>query len=379
MTIEEYMALSMEEKRKYDFTEDWRLESEQEKAAFTHYKDMSSWEKYFVYKKAFGGKPNGVFKEAVGFFNIVKGKYGSYMIDPDTYSSLMQGLYRKLWTRDSLEFCEDKGRIHGDTMNSITTSMSWFVRYVFEEDPNYYGSSEIGNGFIGDKGDKADGSLNQSLEIYLREKDRFERDEIFQQAKDFIRINHTLGNFLPVPYREKGGQFNVPRAKSSNDYWDLTLYYLYSCYESIKDMEVKEIKASIESICKGELLKDNLGRLLGYNYSNVRLCLEWLCCFAKDQKPCWDVFVERNFLQPYVKRNNEDRYGMPKLLWSNNEKVLQEAEGILWEDMDDKEMEGLWAERLKNNKPKGIAPCNMFFVNVRKCIEERTDRMLKEM
>lgn len=187
---------------------------------------------------------------------------------------------------------------------------------------------------------------------------------------DFIKYNHTLGNFIPVPFESGGGSFNVSRYKPTNDFWDLTLYYIYCWYKKNED----------------------LYKLLGKNSKNVERCIEWLKAFGS-----WDEFVERNFLQPFVLelKPNQDgsKYGIPKLLWCNddNDKKYPNDWGKI-EKLSQDDMKDFWEKRIPKNEktpknekriPKNecvdIVACEQYFKNATACIKARTQLMIKAM
>lgn len=356
-------ALSKEEVKKkletYDFTEDWKglyeeKISDKENEAHNKYKELPVMKKYFTYKTS-KNVINGYYPLARMFENRVKQKYSKYMPDPDTYSPLLQEIYKNLWPKNVRDYCtETKNKtkeeiIHGDTMNSIPTTLSWYTRYCYDKNYNYYGAvlnEGEKNGFV-----NYEGSLSQALEIYCREQEFFipaEKNCLI----DFIKYNHTLGNFIPVPFESGGGSFNVSRYKPTNDFWDLTLYYIYCWYEKNEDLD----------------------KLLEKNSKNVERCIKWLRVFGS-----WDQFVERNFLQPFVLelKPNQDgsKYGIPKLLWykaPNNDENSDDGKSIKMLSQ-----EKCWEKRILNNKCLDKAACEQYFRNATACINARTQLMIE--
>lgn len=369
------MCTKIENLKEYDFTEDWD-EDNTHKEAYEEYKEADPLEKYFIYKMSLSNKsPNETYEKAIEFWEKVRdGRgYKYYIKDPDTNSDKLQEIYKEIYSEDYLEITKkdnDKDRICGDTMNSITTTMSKYFRWIFAENKEYY-SGEKGSGFVNKNGNPYNGSLSQSLEIYLRERDKKTKTKEFKElsekevVKDFIRYNHTLGNFIPIP----AGTFNVPRSESTNDYWDLTLYYIYKWYKSVEGKSVNEIKDEIEKGCSCDIYGDNLFTLLGKNCQYVKKCIDWLCLYRKekDDKPSWDEFVEKNFLSMYVCRDDE-HYGMPKLLWCNDVPEPMELKGD--------ELENRWDQRIKKNNNPSIKSCENYFKNAKECICKRTEEIV---
>ena len=282
---------------------------------------------------------------------------------------MLRDLYGELWKgkEDELRYCKDKSVIHGDTMNSIQTTLSRYVYLCYEKDPRYY-DGKRGNGFAGGQG-----SLSQSLQIFMNiaEEEREEKfikegkkDVDVKCLKEFIECNHTLGNFIPVPFERNGGSFNKPRAATTNDFWDLTLYRIYCWYGKNTDMNKVEFEK-----CDCEKNKD-LCDLLGNDCKNAKLCIQWLKAFGS-----WDKFVEDNFLEMYVVKNEADednKYGIPKPLWCNDEKYE-------FEKLTEDGAVEIWKKRLVNNKCESTKECEHYFKNATKCITERTEIMVKKL
>ncbi|WP_028235743.1 hypothetical protein [Pseudobutyrivibrio sp. MD2005] len=113
----------------------------------------SSIEKFFIYKfegERFTENQNKYYKKACDFMDD-KGYGKVKLVDPDSNSSLLQEIYRKLWNKFIIKLCEAK-TIHGDTMNSVTTTLNEYVKFIFLEDVRFYGSKEIDGSFTGKDG-----------------------------------------------------------------------------------------------------------------------------------------------------------------------------------------------------------------------------------
>ena len=273
--------LKMENFMEYDFTEDWPIIKNE---LLEEYCKLGVWEKYFTYKMTStqSRSDNKYYCKANEFWCDVRDKYSEpkgngrqYCIaDPDTYSKVLQKVYGKLWKEDKLLYCKDKMVIHGDTMNSVQTALSWYVRMCYENNKEYY-AGPANNGFVDKNGNKLRGSVSQTLQIFQCEKEKFLKMENRNiSVEEFIKFNHTLGNFIPVPFRRNGGSFNVPRAATTNDFWDLTLYRIFCWYEKNNNMDEVEIEK-----CDCEKNKD-LCDLLGKNCQNIKLCIQWLKAFG---------------------------------------------------------------------------------------------------
>lgn len=129
---------------------------------------------------------------------------------------------------------------------------------------------------------------------------------ISEEARCFIQLNHTIGNFIPVPfeeaYKKKDGEkvktkhFNSPRGLGpTKDYWDLALLAIYEWYTQQNDEALKEMLQE-----KGKNTE---------NAENTNLCKKWLECFQT-----WPRFVRANYMEPFV----HDNYGEPKELWKGH-------------------------------------------------------------
>ena len=178
---------------------------------------------------------------------------------------------------------------------------------------------------------------------------------------------------IPVPFERNGGSFNKPRAATTNDFWDLTLYRIYCWYGKNTDMNKVEFEK-----CDCEKNKD-LCDLLGNDCKNVKLCIQWLNAFGS-----WDKFVEDNFLEMYVVKNEADKdkkYGIPKPLWCNDKK--RDDEKYEFEKLTEAEAVEIWKKRLKKCENGNICQdekaCEQYFKNATKCITKRTEIMVKKL
>ncbi|WP_028235466.1 hypothetical protein [Pseudobutyrivibrio sp. MD2005] len=196
----------------------------------------------------------------------------------------------------------------------------------------------------------------ETLEIYCQAKEDFIR-KCIQDNKgldDFLKASYTLGNFIPVPFESDGGQFNVPRYKTTNDYWDLTLLRIYNWYKENESLEKDAILKTIENECDCNKNKE-LCLLLGRNCANVKQCIKWLCEFGS-----WDSFVENNFMQPFVIEEGNGNYGAPLELWKGH---FERTEDGIFE----------------NTMPLCKKQCEDFFENAADRIKKRSELMVEEL
>lgn len=185
----------------------------------------------------------------------------------------------------------------GDTMNSYATSVRGYIRDIWKPGNKEKMKDEE---ILDEKGYVNSAFEENYWEDVILRHDGYFRNVLPRSAQEYIRLNHTIGNFIPVPFiSAQGGQFNSPRGIGpSNDYWDLALLAIYHYYH--KDFSIK----AYPSFALRCLLGDT---------ANVRLCQDWLDSFegaVGEEK--WNRFVEQNFLQNFVKD------GMPLPLWEGH-------------------------------------------------------------
>lgn len=234
----------------------------------------------------------GVAAEEIGKL-YAKYKYNYNDKEADS-CSLMQEIYAKLWKNVLLE-C-----YIGDTMNSCNT----ILNELFSKKKKYILQSA---NLTQDKKQELEKvtswSKRASILLYMNDKKKY--DEIinlYNGVKSFLTVAYTLGNFIPVP-----PGFNARGTSKIKDYWDLTLLAIYNWF-----MEQTK-KPIVYNITLIDVVKTQ---------KNKEACEEWLKCFKDDNDELsWDVFVEKNYLQAFVKSNesnNGNKYGMPKELWDGH-------------------------------------------------------------
>lgn len=190
--------------------------------------------------------------------------------------------------------------LRGDTMNSYATTIGNFIQEQGKSASDHK-REMVDDRIIQDT--KAKRLLNKSKlgrteNVILRHYGDF-RNVLPGDGQKYICLNHTIGNFIPVPFIARGkGEFNSPRGiGNSKDYWDLALMCIYNYYFSIQDSRY------------------DLKWLLG-NDRNVELCEKWLGKFGSGASG-WDSFVKQNFMQAFV-NPQKAHYGKPKELWKGH-------------------------------------------------------------
>lgn len=203
--------------------------------------------------------------------------------------------------------------LRGDTMNSYATTAHAYIRAVWlhnhraemarkgmirelpndrwEVAPMYQNIAFV----CGNEGARWEAAI---LDHYDDFKFRESESVLPRQAADFFRLYHTIGNFIPVPFRTRNkitSGFNVPRARRGGrwgtgpcDYWDLAQLCVHHYYQSEANS------------------KYTLSWLLGAD-QNVELCQSWLRTFGG-----WDGFVRKNFLEAFCPG------GKPEPLWDGH-------------------------------------------------------------
>lgn len=247
----------------------------------------------------------GVAAEEIGKL-YAKYKYNYNDKEADS-CSLMQEIYdklwNKLWDKEILSHYRDKVKLYGDTMNSCNITLN----KLFSEKKEYILQSANLTQDKKQELEKVTGwSKRASILLYVNDKKKY--DEIinlYNGAKKFLTVAYTLGNFIPVPkvFNNSRGYKN----KKIEDYWDLTLLAIYNWFmEQTKKPIVYNI--NLIDVVQSE--------------ENETACGEWLNCFRDDNGILsWDDFVEKNYLQDFVKSNesnNGNKYGMPEELWDGH-------------------------------------------------------------
>jgi len=303
--IEDYLKL--ENPKTYDFRNDFKKPNSHN--FLNQYINMDTLEKQIYYGAILkcGSIPKGEFKKRV-----------SLLIDPDSNSLLLQKIYKSLWF-EYLEPCRANRTIKGDTINSFYTTFN----RISDSDAR---RMDIIYHYIETK--------ENGYKIYAKK---------YKHLEKFLSISHTLGNFIPCPYTPKYS-CNQKRANSVGDYWDLTLFCIYKYYQGNKKY---------------------LATLMGYPENNTyKKYKDWLDLFKNDKGIIsWNVFVEKNYMESFVNKENEGNWGKPKELWKGHFKAFQ-----IFKDNNVKINENKWPNKSQANE---------FFKNATKFIEIRSVNMLK--
>lgn len=195
----------------------------------------------------------------------------------------------------------------GDTMNSYATTIhEFFMQYPheMEEVEAFLTHPKKRNGEVNEKrwGVREDSPYWRNRKVHWEQcyLDHFKYFETIlpDSAKKFIELNHTIGNFFPVPFEQGGIEFNRPRGFQNpkiKDYWDLTLWHIYLWYQLTAVGKYEEADGHLLAIVK--------------NKDSVEMCRKWLKSFGS-----WPSFVRANYMEAFVK----DGYGEPKELWKGH-------------------------------------------------------------
>lgn len=185
----------------------------------------------------------------------------------------------------------------GDTMNSWKTTLieyfrlfgDRYLRYLEKNEDNRWGNQgkwrvpKLCPEELGRPWEKAEWEDFLSIpEVYVGE-------PLPSYITKFLENVYTIGNFIPVPQTPN---FNKRRNGLCRDYWDLTLLAIYQYYN-----ENKGLSAGWKKLFAQPPIK------------------QWLDDFFNDS---WDSFVDQNFLQDFVKRSPDGKYGPPKELWNGH-------------------------------------------------------------
>lgn len=242
------------------------------------------------------------------------------LIDPDSNSLLLRIFYYKLWGKNTY--------ITGDTMTSAATPINQFLKLFFndhlKENPNPRGWTTV-----------------YCANNYEYLKKHIKADNEYKDVYNFILLNHTLGNFIPVP---EG--FNVPRSnKGKDDNWFLTI-------------------SKIKEYLDNGRNKQALNELLHNN--DITTTEIWLQSYES-----YKSFEEKNYLQDYSVNIIDDfdwkKHKINKNNWKNffetmNKVILLRTLRMLIRINDDKAKKDECKELMKKIQKDGY----------RKVLEELT-------
>lgn len=295
----------------YDFTDDCTKNAD--------YQEKKGYEKYFIYRSLRLG-PGG--KEIYPIAASVKeenyklyGKVG----DPDIGSSLLQSIYSLLWPEireEKSEYMMYDGKICSDTMTSCQTVLN---NYVKEKLPGVLKKYDVENV-----------SNKMCIELYEADPAFRKMLEESENLAHFVRVYHTLGNYIPVPYG-----FNSARSGhyGSHDSWDLTMIKIKEYYDARRE-NLSNSGELFPCLTERKIME------LLHCKSEIISCYKWLNSFAG-----WNDFIDKNYLQDFV-----DDY-----------KPRPFCEGHSWEC------------------PQVKGDFDNFFKNAWECIEKRSEWMKREI
>lgn len=163
----------------------------------------------------------------------------------------------------------------GDVMNSWATTLK---KFLGEYGKDYFEGDVPREGialweYLSNGENYKYGKLKKPLPLYIT---------------DFLDVVYTIGNFIPLPQNRN----------EYKDYWDLFLAGVYNYFHSEKE-ELSDI------------------------YIN------WLKNCYEEGENGWNEFIERNYMQPFVKDLGDKKYGEPLELWDghfNSEKTCPNEE-----------------------------------------------------
>ena len=194
--------------------------------------------------------------------------------------------------------CEEGGKCityRGDTMNSWSRTLDEYLRCFGGGDDGYFPSLEINARNKGKWRITEEDPARNWVDL-LSIPTNYGK-ALPDYITDFMNVVYTIGNFIPL-----SPNFNTGRNRACQDYWDLTLLAIYNYYH-------------------GETNTNNWETLLGKSE-------DWLGNPAKEN---WDIFVRKNYLQPFVKGGGtkfsyeskaeekvKEGYGPPKELWEGH-------------------------------------------------------------
>lgn len=233
---------------------------------------------------------------------------------------------------------KDEFVYRSDTMNSYCTTLNEYMRLFGDNRDNpkllVIRESTKKLNFLPE-----DGSWENCI---LNHKEYFEK-LLPVEVIEFLAVVHTIGNFIPIPFKENGIEFNRPRGfrnKLIHDYWDLTLLALFNWFREKNNQEVN-YSIGLKDIVKTE--------------ESVIMCEKWLENFKNESgNYSWDKFVSDNYMQDFISiSGDKDSYGIPKELWKGHFKQIG----------------------LGDNKPKEKEEFIQFFTNSRVAIIARGERI----
>jgi len=186
-----------------------------------------------------------------------------------------------------LDDCTDSKGFHGDTMNSVQTTLNQLFIELAED-----------AGLLLLKG-RYKWSFNACKTADKAKVKKVLDNPMAGKVYEFLKVSYTIGNFIPWPV-----DCNSPRGTGcTKDYWDLALKCIYDWYHNNPDLKSINVdNTTLFPIC-------------GMKSASVKRMEQWLTGFKS-----WDNFVKANYMQPFVEgpRAEGEKYGPPKELWKGH-------------------------------------------------------------
>ena len=274
--------------REYDFTNDTTYGP--------FYTDEKSiWKRYFLYKNGVGAA------------------------DPDSMSYKLQQIYRKLWGDDQPDYMMTGKNAYKKT-DDIYDCI--YCRNTLESNPKIQSicgdtlntPTTVLNGILAPSGLK---SVKSQTIFYLcmgcddkefeKKLKSMEKDPSVQGKEpslvdsiiEYLKVWHLLGNFMPVPVG-----FNCGRYPATFDFFDVTLKLIHDWYLYGDESNILDILISSKNPIEKATAIENTHK--------------WLSSFKENDKPSWQVFVEKNYLGAFVEKKEDGKYGNPKEFWAGH-------------------------------------------------------------
>lgn len=195
-----------------------------------------------------------------------------HLTNPNTKCSVDKNYVIELQKSDEETNDSNKSydfKLRGDTMNSWATTLK---KFLGEYGKDYFEGDVPREGialweYLSNEENYKYGKLKKPLPLYIT---------------DFLDVVYTIGNFIPLPQN---------RSNLYCDYWDLFLAGVYNYFHSEKVINIEELSD---------------------------IYINWLKNCYEEGENGWNEFVERNYMQPFVKDLGDKKYGEPWELWDGH-------------------------------------------------------------
>lgn len=189
------------------------------------------------------------------------GDFGISRREPSPYNYIIK-------KNDDKHEGQFKGDYIGDVMNSWATILEEFPADFWGD---YFGEKCPNTGlelweYLSNGENYKYGKLKKPLPLYIT---------------DFLDVVYTIGNFIPLPQNRN----------KYEDYWDLFLAGVYNYFHSEKVINIEELSD---------------------------IYINWLKNCYEEGENGWNEFVERNYMQPFVKELEDGNFGEPLELWDGH-------------------------------------------------------------